>query len=1013
MESPNNLPVSSTPRALWKRLCPAVLTIFIGIVLSVAAFHMARETQSQHLRDEFWRKTDAQQVELHSAVERYQEMLEFLRGLFLFSENVERAEFRGAVRDLMPRYPGIQAIEWVPLVESTDRSRYENAARADGLLDFTFRSRLPDGSLAPSPVRAEYLPIYYVEPLAGNEDSLGYDLAVGPSRVELRRARDTGRMALALHTAMASDGTQQYHAIFVLPVFWHQDLAERPTRERGRLRGYLLGVYRLPAMLGALWKQPLSSELDALLLDETESTPGTLLYHIQHDAGHHSYPPAQFTGEISREYRLDVAGRRWKILLRPSAEWLSRQQTWYPTTFLSGGLLLTAILGLFFHTVARRTDIVEREVRERTAALQTTQERLRLSLESAKMGIWDWDLASGKVSLSDGDARLFGLDPRKFDGSIEGLLRQVHPDDVLPLRQSMQRARASRLPFEVEYRTTLPDGSVRWLGNRGQFYYDGGSDPTRMLGVVLDITDHKRWEQALRESEERFRMVFLASRDGITLSSLADGRFVDVNEGFVALTGYARAETLGRTSLEMGLWCDPGDHPKLIQTLHEQGHASNLELQFRMKDGGSRFGLLSAEIVMLHGDKYVLSIVRDITERRQEQEQRLKLEQALYQAQKMESIGRLAGGVAHDFNNLLTVIQGSADLALAGTRPGEQVHSDLLIIRQTATRAARLTAQLLAFSRKQILEPRVLNLNEMLADAVKMLTRLIGEDIQVVLNPSPSLNLIKADPVQMEQVLLNLAVNARDAMPSGGTLRIETANLYWKPSASGVIADMSPGRYVMMTVADTGSGMTSEVKARIFEPFFTTKEFGSGTGLGLATVYGIIRQSGGQIAVDSEAGRGTTFRIYLPVFEDESKTGKDGTGEPASLAGTETILVVEDNMAALEVVERVLSGSGYRVLTAESAVAALELRIDSNVHLLLTDIVLPGLDGRDLSRKLLEKHPSLRVLFMSGYADDAIVHHGILDPGLFFIQKPFTPETLLRKVRQVLDEEQAVLSPVV
>jgi two-component system cell cycle sensor histidine kinase/response regulator CckA len=395
--------------------------------------------------------------------------------------------------------------------------------------------------------------------------------------------------------------------------------------------------------------------------------------------------------------------------------------------------------------------------------------------------------------------------------------------------------------------------------------------------------------------------------------------------------------------------------------------------------------------------------VRRVIEERQLQRERHALEEQYRQSQKMEAVGQLAGGIAHDFNNLLTAIQGYCELVASGLGTDNPVERELNEIRRAADRAASLTRQLLAFSRRQILEPRVLDLRDSLRGIEPMLRRLIGEDIQVVVHAADEIGRVRADPGQIEQVILNLAVNARDAMPQGGTLRLEVADVELDDTFARNHPATTPGRYVLLAVSDTGIGMDGATRARVFEPFFTTKEKGKGTGLGLSTVYGIVKQSGGNIWLYSEPGAGTTFKIYLPRIDAPAEQPvPPPTVE--KLTGTETILVVEDEDSVRDLIDRVLSGYGYRVLVARTPREAVSLAAGEAgpIDLIVTDVVLPQMSGSALANEILGSRPQIRVLYMSGYTDDAIVHRGVLDMGTLFLQKPFTPEVLARKVREVL-----------
>ena len=515
----------------------------------------------------------------------------------------------------------------------------------------------------------------------------------------------------------------------------------------------------------------------------------------------------------------------------------------------------------------------------------------------------------------------------------------------------------------------------------------------RRRALVATEAAHK----ALQGSEAKFARAFNANPSGMAITTL-EGRVVDVNEAFLRTLGYTREEAIGRTTVELGLWRSQEDRAHAVQETQNLGRVHQMEIEGRTKESAQRTLLYSAELIELEGAPHVLVLTTDITERRQ-------LEDQLRQAGKMEAVGQLAGGVAHDFNNILTAILGYADLLAEGLPAADQRREDLEEIRKAAQRAAALTRQLLAFSRKQVLEPRSLDVNLLVDNMDKMLRPLLGENIQLRAVPAPQLHAVRADPNQIEQVILNLAVNARDAMPKGGKLTIETANVDLDEHYAARHATVVPGPHVMLAVSDTGTGMDAATQARIFEPFFTTKDPGRGTGLGLATVYGIVKQSGGSIWVYSELGRGTTFKIYFPALSAPAERLGRPSAPLLGLVGIETILVVEDDEQLLHVAHRALEARGYTVLTAGRGDAALETarRHSGPIHLLLSDVTIPDMDGRTLAATLRAERPEVRVLYMSGYADQAIVRHGVLDGALAYLPKPFTTEAIARRVREVLD----------
>ncbi len=513
-----------------------------------------------------------------------------------------------------------------------------------------------------------------------------------------------------------------------------------------------------------------------------------------------------------------------------------------------------------------------------------------------------------------------------------------------------------------------------------------------------ELQERKRVENELRRSEDKFAKAFHSSPASMSISSLESGRMIDVNEGFLKLFGFQLDEVIGYTTAELNLWESAAERERVGATLRGHGTARNLEARFRTKAGKIFDALVSAETVGFGGEECILGVVLDITEKK-------RLEDQLRQAQKMEAVGKLAGGVAHDFNNLLTVIKGYSELVLDGAL-GAITRSHVERIKEAAGRAAALIAQLLAFSRQQVLQPRAFNINSLVLNMDTMLRRLIGEDIEIVTITAPDLGPARADPGQIEQVIMNLAVNARDAMPTGGKLTLETANVELNGAFALEHPGAAPGCYAMLAVSDTGVGMDRQIRARIFEPFFTTKEIGKGTGLGLSMVYGIVKQSGGYISVYSEPGKGTTVKIYLPRADAPVEAVAFEQPAIVSIRGNETILLVEDDAEVRQLARIVLETCGYSVLMVDNPlkVSSVCEHYTGPIHLLLTDVVMPGLSGPELARQLISRWPAIKVLYMSGYTSEAIIHRGELDSGTFFLSKPFAPSSLAAKVREVLDE---------
>jgi PAS domain S-box-containing protein len=563
----------------------------------------------------------------------------------------------------------------------------------------------------------------------------------------------------------------------------------------------------------------------------------------------------------------------------------------------------------------------------------------------------------------------------------------VHPDDLaLTHREAARLAQGQVGTQRFENRYRCLDGSYRWLQWSCQPVVEDGL----IYATARDITEQ-------RISAERYRLLFTESPVPKFVIDGETRRFVDVNQASVELYGYSRAEFL-ELGFDTLVVPEEREHASLTWRIAlEQAHV-RVPARHHTTRTGERLEVdLTSKRIEVAGRVNIIVYVRDMTSQR-------KLEAQLAQAHRLESLGNLAGGVAHDFNNLMSIVLSYAMLMLEGLKPGDPFWADVEEIRKAAERASELTRQLLAFSRKQILEPRPVKLTAVLQGMERMLGRLLREDIALSLELAPDLGVVLADQGQLEQVIMNLAVNARDAMPEGGRLTFRAANVELPGSSFRGPHGLDPGRYVILTVTDTGHGMDAATRARIFEPFFTTKPKGQGTGLGLATTFGIVRQTGGHVSVESEVGKGTTFTIYLPRTDQALRPRTFLSGH-ASLTGSETILLVEDETQVRTVARSILTRAGYQVLEAANGEEALRIMTGEApaIDLLLTDVVMPGMGGRELGERMSGLMPGLKVLYMSGYTDDAIVHHGVLEAGISLYQKPVTPHGLLRKLREVLD----------
>ncbi|MDQ3207370.1 MAG: PAS domain-containing protein [Gemmatimonadota bacterium] len=637
-------------------------------------------------------------------------------------------------------------------------------------------------------------------------------------------------------------------------------------------------------------------------------------------------------------------------------------------------------------------------------------ERLRRFYDAFSCGIIVQD-AGGRVLHANQAARdLLGTTDVVMAGSPGADHRVVHEDgssaegDAHPLSQ----ARRTGLPVRgVVHGVSTGTPLERWCLVDAVPVFDPATGVlVEAVASLTDITERRRAERALLNTTDTLSALIQASPLAILAFDPA-GKVTTWSAAAEQLFGWRASEVVGHLL--------PAIAPDQQRTFREhhlavlQGQSFiDLEVHWQRRDG--KPVILSLALAPLYGGlsevRGVMVLAADLTERK-------KLESQLRQSQKMEAVGQLAGGVAHDFNNLLTAIIGYTSLLLKASPTGQQ-REDLLEIDRAAARATELTQQLLAFSRRQMLQPTLLDLNAVLSDTMRMMGRLLGEHIELAILPDSGLGMVRADRGQIEQVIINLAVNARDAMEGGGKLILETRNVTLDRDYASHHPGAVEGEFVMLAVTDSGIGMSADIQARIFEPFFTTKERGKGTGLGLSTAYGIIKQSGGTIYVYSEPDRGTTFKIYLPrVMAAQGPTILPAPAKPVSVRGAETVLVVEDEEGVRSLTCRVLRTYGYTVLEAENGGEALLIaeQHPAPIHILLTDVVLPRMSGRKLAERLVRASSKLRVLYMSGYTDGSIVNHGALEPGTSFIQKPFTPEGLTQKLREVLDSPDGSVPP--
>ncbi len=933
------------------------VVLFVCLATTALLWLAARQTLEGRASARMDRATQHATANLQARIRDYEDLVRAATGFYAGSDDVSPAEFRLFVEqlDFPGRDPAFVSFAFIEPVHAADLPAWVEARRRAGS-PVELRKAAEAGD--------SYL-IRLFEPQPSEGAVVGLNAGANPlNRKLLEEARDSSASRLAAPLPLATFPAD-HGAALQAPVFV-------TTPDGRQFRGWMSLMFRFqPLMAEAL--AGADPEVGVSLFDG----PGTSSPLFTTEGQMDSWPEP-----VHRTVLL--GGHAFTLVLRPRAGFGVAVGTVWPPTTLALGLLLG---GLLFGIVRSLSTTRRRAIglaEDMTRSLRESERRYQILFEQNVAGIFRSTLDGRILECNEAFARVFGYPSRRemLEDSASSLYES--PEDRTRFLENL-REKGTLMNHEHRYRRK--DGTPVWTLEHVTLR--GGGGPF-IEGTIVDMSETRRALDALRESEERYRGVFQKFRDGILFFDPESKAILDSNPSLQKLLGYSAGEMRG-LSLSDVVAEDPATIDSNVSRAASEPFVHIGERRYRKKDGE----VVGVDVESFRfeeaGRLVVFALVKNLAERR-------LLEDQLRQAQKMEAVGRLAGGVAHDFNNILTAILGYSDLVLTDDPP-EDVRENVGEVRKAAERAAALTRQLLAFSRKQVLQPVILEMNDLVKNMDGMLHRVLRENVKIVYEPDPDLWRVRADPGQIEQIIMNLAVNASDAMADGGRLTIRTRNVTIRSGEiSGIPIDA--GHFVLLEVSDTGHGMDANILSHAFEPFFTTKERGKGTGLGLATVYGIVKQSGGYIQIVSEPGKGAAFRIYLPRVHGPADSPSNVSPRPLVVRGNETILLVEDEEAVRRLAQTILRARGYQVLVADTAEAALELSRDHPewIHLLLTDVVLPGMNGHRLAEVLRAERPGLGVLFTSGYFDAR--EGGEEDEPL--LRKPFTTDGLIEMVRAAL-----------
>ena len=1001
---------------LREAVTPLMLALAVLVVALLATWFVWRSASTEvqtAQRAEFAYQVRQLERRITDRMATYEQVQRGTQAFLLGSMRVAPDDFHTFVASLRldQTYPGIQG---VALAEIVAPSQLEAHVRA-------MRQRLPDYQVHPVGPRAQYSAITHIEPFTGlNLRASGFDMLTDPTRrAAMERARDTGQAAASGKVRLIQENGKDAQAglVMYLPVYRRGAATATVEQRRESIIGWVGAPFRMDDLMAGLVGER-AQDIALSIYDGERADDSARLYRSRQES---LVAPAMFAATS----RVLIAGRPWTLQMRSAPLFEARVRSDRPQIIASVGTAAAFLLALLVWSLASGRTRAVALAAHMTDQLRESEYRWKYALEGAGDGVWDWNRATDEVVYSQRWKQMLGYGDSDIDNSAKTWRTLIHPDDEGQVQASLRAYAASTsASYEAQFRMRCKDGSWRWIRARGMAVTrNAAGHPLRTIGTHSDITRSKQDEQTLLDAnvrlaaeQHRVRVILDHTHDAF-IAVGPDGRVSDWNAKAEAMFGWSAAEVVGRdlatllippairddynATFHRYASRGAGAAPRNVietTTLHRDGHEVPVELAVAgiPQAGGSAAGVVSA-------------FVRDISERKAAERQAAERSKALddarsalQHAQKLEAVGKLTGGVAHDFNNVLHIIGGNLQLMQLWHRDDARLHQRLRSMQAAVDKGAKLSSQLLAFGRRQPLQPLVVNPLQTLQAMDDLLQRALGEAVRVQIEADDELWNTLVDPGQWENVILNLAINARDAMADGGVLTIGLRNVTMD-AGHAVLPELPAGDYIRFTFADTGAGMNAEVITQAFEPFFTTKPVGQGTGLGLSMAYGFVKQSGGHIALESRPGEGTTVVIYLPrsVLQSDSKAAAT---QPNAIGGDETILVVEDDADVRATAVSTLMELGYRVLEAEDGTSALAiLRHGIHIDLLFTDVVMPGpVSSTELAALARQHMAGIAVLFTSGYTRDALTTGGRLDAGVRLLSKPYRREQLAQQVRDAL-----------